>query len=61
MNTAHCNCPLEWLHLDRKDAINCRLYNNQFFVETAIYRVLTLRSRSCHQPAYSPKLGIADN
>ncbi|QMS87391.1 hypothetical protein HUN01_07285 [Nostoc edaphicum CCNP1411] len=25
--------------LDRKDAINRRLYNHQFFVETAIYRV----------------------
>ncbi|MEH2089049.1 hypothetical protein [Nostoc sp.] len=25
--------------LDHKDAINRRLYNNQFLVETAIYRV----------------------
>nr|WP_268896838.1 hypothetical protein [Hassalia byssoidea] len=25
--------------IDRKDAINPRLYNNQPFVETAIYRV----------------------
>ncbi|MEJ6482467.1 hypothetical protein N0Y54_14230 [Nostoc punctiforme UO1] len=25
-----------------KDAINCRLYNKQFFVETAIHRVSCL-------------------
>ncbi|WP_193948669.1 hypothetical protein [Nostoc sp. LEGE 12450] len=28
--------------IDRKDAINRRLYNNQSFVETAIYRVSSL-------------------
>ncbi|WP_255264294.1 hypothetical protein [Desmonostoc muscorum] len=28
--------------LHEKDAINRRLYNNQFFVETAIYRVSCL-------------------
>ena len=28
--------------IDHKDAINRRLYNNQFFVETAIYRVSCL-------------------
>ncbi|WP_341526539.1 hypothetical protein [Nostoc sp. UHCC 0302] len=28
--------------IDHKDAINRRLYNNQSFVETAIYRVSSL-------------------
>ncbi len=28
--------------IDRKDAINHRIYNNQSFVETAIYRVSSL-------------------
>ncbi|MBD2412981.1 hypothetical protein H6H01_20135 [Nostoc calcicola FACHB-3891] len=31
--------------VDCKDAINCRLYNNQSFVETAIYRVSSLNPR----------------
>ncbi|WP_196509439.1 hypothetical protein [Nostoc sp. NZL] len=33
---------------DHKDAINRRLYNNQSFVETAIYRVSSLNRTVLH-------------
>ncbi|MEH2366962.1 hypothetical protein [Nostoc sp.] len=36
-----------------RDAINRRLYNNQSFVETAIYRVFALRLAACHQKTLS--------
>ncbi|MFS0515933.1 hypothetical protein ACEYW6_14630 [Nostoc sp. UIC 10607] len=38
--------------IDHKDAINRRLYNNQSFVETAIYRVSSLNRTVLGQHLY---------
>ncbi|MHC0064136.1 hypothetical protein ACWATR_14750 [Nostoc sp. UIC 10890] len=35
-----------------KDAINRRLYNNQFFVETAIHRVYCLKRKVLSRDSY---------
>ncbi|WP_371640966.1 hypothetical protein [Tolypothrix sp. NIES-4075] len=40
-------------HVKARDAINRRLYNNQSFVETAIYRVFVIYNIRCLSTSFS--------